>query len=53
VKLLMHEDLRETLRQAGMATALRFNIEGMMECTYHVYQEVLSRSQNKSERSKP
>ena len=52
VRLLKHEDLRERLIQAGLATALRFNIERMMECTYHVYHEVLRSSQNKSESSK-
>ena len=42
VLLLGNQKLRENLRQAGLATARRFNVNSMMQCTYRVYRAVLS-----------
>jgi glycosyltransferase involved in cell wall biosynthesis len=42
VLLLGNQNLREKLRQAGLATARRFNVNSMMQCTYQVYRAVLS-----------
>jgi glycosyltransferase involved in cell wall biosynthesis len=42
VLLLGNQNLRENFRQAGLATAWRFDISRMMQCTYEVYRSILS-----------
>ena len=42
IELLTDAALRERLRQAGLETVRRFDVERMMQCTYSVYQAVLA-----------
>jgi glycosyltransferase involved in cell wall biosynthesis len=43
VQLLGNKNLQENLRQAGLATMRRFDISNMMQCTYDVYEKVLTK----------
>lgn len=43
VLLLGNKNLQENLRQAGLVTTQRFDISRMMQCTYNVYEKVLTK----------
>jgi glycosyltransferase involved in cell wall biosynthesis len=42
ILLLGNQNLREHLRETGLATARRFDVNSMMQCTYQIYQKILS-----------